>query len=963
MRFIIRLFLLTALLALVQISPAQFYDTGTDPASIKWYQIKTRNFRVVYPLAYHNEAVKSAMELEEAFSNLSQVYSQGRRSYNTNVLIHSLSTTSNGYVAWAPRRMELYPSPSQNSIPQAHSRQLAVHETVHIMQMKALEQGFTGLLSRIAGQQLTGAVAALLPNWFYEGDAVLYESLLTPGGRGENPSFNKTLKALYLTRPQGYSYDKLLLGSYRNYTPDHYQFGFRMMEHARVKYGNELWKDVVLFTAKHPFTVNPVNIQLNAAARLTKKKLFNETFDTLQVLWNKESLIDQSVEYTPLNNDKRGDYINYSSPSFIGNDSIIAIRTSLYEPSSVVMLTNEGKEEKRLAITGSIYPFLITAGGGKVAWAENSPDPRWENRNYSNIVVYDIESKSIRKLTSMARLSAPAVSGDGKTIAASENSVENINSLVILDASDGVIKSRIPTPENGFPQRPRWSDTGLEISVILLTDKGEGVFTYSISEGSWKVNIEPEHVDMNDAILRSDTLFFISSVSGTDNLYYRLPGGETHRVTRSRFGLTNFDIYNDDVIFSDYTIEGNYIGIKKITGEAYNYSDRQPALSSLIRSIPDYTEEKDSKETHNTATISSYPLVPYRKWQNLFSIHSWMPFYADLDELTTDPLAVRPGATLLSQNLMSSLITSLGYEYREGNHILHSGVLWKGWYPVVDFKISYGDNAQIITGNVQGVSPSSVSPELRTTTEVYIPFRFTTGKYSQYFRPSFTHQYNSRYIFDQAIDAFDHGQHFLSGRFYFSNSRRSSYRSIFPVWAQVFDYNYMASPFDREYYGSISTLRTTLYFPGFLRNHGLRIRYQAEQQNPERFIQYNRAMFARGYTDIISERLKTLSADYVFPLFYPDLNVAGILYLKRVRGSLFYDISEGWNNRYIDTNLLVRGTERFNSIGGELLSDFNLFRIPFDITGGVRVGYIPDEARTFTELVFNIDIHGFSLGR
>lgn len=963
MRFIIRLFLFVTLLAPAQSSLAQFYDTGTDPASIRWYQIKTKNFRVVYPLAYRNEAVKSAMELEEAFSNLSDKYSQGRRNYRTNVLIHSLSTESNGYVSWAPRRMELYPAPSQNNIPQPHSRQLAVHETVHIMQMKALERGFSGFMSRLAGQQFTGAVAALLPNWFYEGDAVLYESLLSPGGRGENPSFNKSLKALYLTRPEGYSFDKLLLGSYRDYTPDHYQFGFRVMEYSRARYGNDLWKDAVLFSAKYPFTINPVNLSLNASAGLTKNKLYRETFDTLQILWNKESLSDASVEYDILNRNKRGDYISYHSPAFVGNDSIIAIRTSLYEPSSVVLITQEGKEEKRLTITGSIYPFMITAGGGKVAWAENSPDPRWENRTYSNIVVYDIKSKVARKITSRERLTAPAISADGKMLAASENSSENINSLVLVNGSDGEIIKRIATPGNGFPQRPRWSETGTEISVILLTDKGEGVFTYSVKDDSWAVIIEPEHVDLNDAYMTSDTLYFISAASGTDNLYYMVPGGETHRVTRSRFGLTNFDIVNDDIIFSDYTIEGNYIGTKKLTGEEYNYYDRKPLPSSLIISIPGYGEDRHSEATLTSVTTTSYPATRYRKWQNLFNVHSWMPFYADLDELTTDPLAVRPGATLFSQNLMSSLITSLGYEYSEGNHILHSGVVWKGWYPVVDFKMSYGGEAQIVTGNVQGVTPSSVSPAMRTTTEVYIPFLFTIGKYSQYLRPSFTHQYSNRYIYDQSDDAFDYGQHFLSGRFYFSNSRRSSYRSIYPVWAQVFDYNYTAAPFDREYYGSISTLRTTLYFPGFLRNHGLRIRYQAEQQNPERFIQYNRAMFPRGYSSIISEKLKTLSADYVFPLFYPDFNVWSILYVKRVRGSLFYDVSEGWNNRYVEMNRLVRGTEKFNSFGGELLTDFNLFRIPFDITGGVRMGYIPDGARTFTELVFSIDIHGFRLGR
>jgi hypothetical protein len=963
MRFIIRLFLSVSLFTLAQISPAQFYDTGTDPASVRWYQIKTNNFRVVYPLAYSDEAIKSALELEEAFTNLSGIYSQGRRKYRTNVLIHSLSTESNGYVSWAPRRMELYPSPSQNSIPQPHSRQLAVHETVHIMQMKALERGFTGFMSRLAGQQFTGAVAALLPNWYYEGDAVLYESLLTPGGRGENPSFNKSLKALYLTKPGGYSFDKLLLGSYRDYTPDHYQFGFRVMEYARARYGSELWKEAVLFSAKYPFTINPVNLSLNASAGLTKKRLFMETFDTLQTLWNKESLIDASVEYDMLNVDKRDNYISYHSPLFAGKDSIIAIKTSLYEPSSIVMITDGGKREKRLTITGSIYPYLITAGGGKLAWAENSPDPRWENRNYSNIIVYDIKSKVIRKITSRERLTAPAISADGKMLAASENSSENLNSLVLLNGSDGTIIKRIATPDNGFPQRPRWSETGTELSVILLTDKGEGVFTYSIEDDLWDVIIEPEHVDLHDAYLRGDTLFFISAVSGTDNLFYRLPGGETHRVTRSRFGLTNFDISHENIIFSDYTIAGNYIGTEKLSGEAYNYYDRKPPLSSLINSIHEFRTETVREDNLPAENPLKYPVTRYRKWQNLFNVHSWMPFYADLDELTADPLAVRPGATLFSQNMMSSLITSLGYEYSGGNHILHSGVVWKGWYPVVDFNMSYGGEAQIITGNVQGVTPSSVNPAMRATTEVYIPFRFTIGKYSQYLRPSFSHQYSNRYIYDQTDDTFDYGQHFLSGRFYFSNSRRSSYRSIYPVWAQVFDYNYTAAPFDRDYYGSISTLRTTLYFPGFLRNHGLRIRYQSEEQNPERFIQYNRAMFPRGYSGIISEKLRTLSADYVFPLFYPDLNVWSILYFKRVRGSLFYDVSEGWNNRYVEINQLVRGTEKFNSFGGELLTDFNLFRIPFDITGGVRIGYIPEETHTFTELVFSIDIHGFRLGR
>ena len=149
----------------------------------------------------------------------------------------------------------------------------------------------------------------------------------------------------------------------------------------------------------------------------------------------------------------------------------------------------------------------------------------------------------------------------------------------------------------------------------------------------------------------------------------------------------------------------------------------------------------------------------------------------------------------------------------------------------------------------------------------------------------------------------------------------------------------------------------------FRSNNGLRIRLQTERQTPVKYLLFNRAVFPRGYTNIISEQLKTFSADYVFPILYPDLAAGSFFYLKRIRGSLFYDYSKGWNNRYLDTRQFHEGNELFYSFGGELLADFNVLRIPFDITGGARIGYIPDQAGTFVEAVFNVNIYGFSLGR
>ncbi|MBE0675002.1 MAG: hypothetical protein IH591_10105, partial [Bacteroidales bacterium] len=307
------------------------------------------------------------------------------------------------------------------------------------------------------------------------------------------------------------------------------------------------------------------------------------------------------------------------------------------------------------------------------------------------------------------------------------------------------------------------------------------------------------------------------------------------------------------------------------------------------------------------------------------------------------------------------VITSVGYQYTGGEHKLHSGITWKGWYPVVDFRLSYGGEPSIVTGDNE-VEPSVIYPSLSTGTEVYLPLQFTSGAYSQYLRASFYHRYNNRYIYNEADEVFDYGQSFISWKLFFSNSRRSSYRDIFPVFAQALELNYTNAPFDSEIYGTIASLRASLYFPGVIRNHGLRVRLQAERQVPEEYIQYNRINFPRGYSEIISECLKTISTDYVFPIAYPDIAIGSIAYIKRIRGSLFYDRSQGRENRFLAARQYVAEKQTFSSLGGELLTDFNLLRMPFDITGGARVGYIPTEKRSFIEAVFSVDIYGFSLG-
>lgn len=426
------------------ISHAQYYNTGQDPGSLKWMQIKTSRFTVIYPRSYGSAGKDLARSLDEAYSRLAYLYPQLK--FRIPVIIHNYTTSSNGYVAWAPSRMELYPTPEMNAIPLSPNKQLAIHELTHVLQMESLNQGFTKVMSVLAGQQFTGIVSSLLPLWFLEGDAVFSESVLTSSGRGRNASFQKQLKAVMAEKGNMYKYDKIVNGSFRDFVPDHYHTGFEIMAWSYAKYDSSMWKKALYLTANEPFTINPVNLSLRRTASLTKRRLFMETFDSLKTLWSLDETRSKSESYEMLNPPKHKKYINYYSPIKAGSDSLIAVRTSLSEPPAFVLINPSQKTEKKIHIPGYSYPWFLSYAKGKLVWVETHSDPRWENRTWSVIKIKDLKQKVTKQLSSNTRYLSASISPDGRSVAATENTVGNQNNLVLIDALNGDVLESIPSP-------------------------------------------------------------------------------------------------------------------------------------------------------------------------------------------------------------------------------------------------------------------------------------------------------------------------------------------------------------------------------------------------------------------------------------------------------------------------------------------------------------------------------------
>ena len=117
----------------------------------------------------------------------------------------------------------------------------------------------------------------------------------------------------------------------------------------------------------------------------------------------------------------------------------------------------------------------------------------------------------------------------------------------------------VPSPDNAYLQRPQWSQEGGIVTVISLTAEGEGVLSYNTSNLEWKTLIKEGNNDLQSSFLRNDSLFFVSSMSGTDNIYLLTPDRKIAGITNSRFGAADLCMNDNRIIFSDYTSLGNNI--------------------------------------------------------------------------------------------------------------------------------------------------------------------------------------------------------------------------------------------------------------------------------------------------------------------------------------------------------------------------------------------------------------------
>ena len=125
---------------LVSDAIGQYFLTGQDPASVKWSQIKTEHFQIIYPREYVKMAQYYINLMTLTSPYVSQPYIEMEEQKRLPIVLHNRTTTSNALVGIAPYRADFFEMPPHDSYPQIWQDQLALHEYRHAVQMNAMRQ-------------------------------------------------------------------------------------------------------------------------------------------------------------------------------------------------------------------------------------------------------------------------------------------------------------------------------------------------------------------------------------------------------------------------------------------------------------------------------------------------------------------------------------------------------------------------------------------------------------------------------------------------------------------------------------------------------------------------------------------------------------------------------------------------------------------------------------------------------
>lgn len=942
-----------------------------NPTGLKWEQVNTPHFRVLFPKGFEQPAQRVANTLETIYEPESKTL--GRTPRKISVVLQNQSSTSNGFVSMIPRRSEFYTMPAQdyNFIGTNDWLDLlSAHEYRHVVQYRHATRGINRLIYYVFGPTtLVGMAHAAVPQWFWEGDAVAAETAFTPSGRGRLPRFGLVFKT-NLLEGRTFNYHKQYLRSYKHYIPDHYVLGYHMVGYLRNKTQDpEIWSKVTAHAWGVPIEPFTFSNSLRRQTGSYVLDVYKEMAASLSKEWKDQIDKTNLTAFEKVNERKSSAYTDFLYPQVMEDGSVIAMKKGIGDIEQFISI-KDGSQD-RVFVPGYINDAgMLSATAGKISWSEYGYDTRWRVKTFSKVKVFDLRSKKTTVIGSRRdRLAAAALSPDGTRIAAIRSDNSYKHTLVILEVKTGKQLLTLPNPENVLFSMPRWSNDGKSITVLKTTRAGRTVSEIDVSAGGITDLLPMTSENIGHALRWNQYLIFGSPVNGVDNVFsYEISTGKRFQVTASKYGAYSPTVSPDGkwLYYSDQTRDGLDVVRVAFDPSSWRPMDArpEPQLSSIASNL---IKQEGREKLWDSIPATSRPVKRYHPVSGIFNPYSWGAYVSnDLTQIN---------AGISTRDILSTTSLSAGYFYDidEKTSGWRGDISYQGLYPIVDLSVTSSDRK-----NDEKAFGNSIDFEWKEVTAeggLRIPLLLTNSKFNRslafgnfvgFTRTSSfenTVTRNGTVIYkgpERITPAFDtlvflykdqlNNGDLVYNRFNLSfyNLLKRSYRDFLYRWGQTLDFDLYNTPYSGDFNGRLFAVRSTLYFPGVARHHVLYTRFayqeslQAIETNTYTFR--NRIPKPRGHSYPDDGTFLSLSANYAMPVWYPDLAMGPILNIQRVKANFFYDYGKGTGKVYYykpqsDRVYYSTNDQIYQSVGLETTFDFNVFRLLPKFELGVRTTY------------------------
>ena len=708
-----------------------------------------------------------------------------------------------------------------------------------------------------SGWNLTHTYA--LPKWFLEGEKRLY-SQLWMGSSAKMPRQKSRLVA-YVEESGHSSFHQIIMGSHTRFLPALEESGMQMVEYGLETFSNKLWSNSVLFAVSTWYTPYPLESAIMKFGSTNFEQLYKGTTDKIKTEWNEGRETRYENAIFPLF-PSQSTNLHHHYPKKDSTGALYYVQDGLSDTGSIQKRENPSAPPQKIIQLGQQTDRHFDVFEGYLIWTEQKTDLIWKNKASQDLILYDMEAKRKYQLSKDDILYNPIFSPDGSEIAVFSRKQDGFIELQIRNNNGGLLTSKTLDIGDHFDlfwgDELCWVHKSIDEGNRILCMDRNTLEPYTKKDWTW--------ISISDPLLYQQNLLYISSQPSGEELH-AWDGHQLYRVSASTYGVFHpfIEESSSEILLVEYRDKGQTLV-------------KQPLIPKLWEPISLPIEEHPPVPQY-----IPYDSKPYGRWNGLLQIHSWSPFYNLINgkySLGIYSTNYRKSLGIRANTIWDSINETLSYDVQ---------ATYSEFWPEVSLIVEYGEKSKIITPSVWGSGEVGITWDTtRWGTQISLPFYMQNGAFQgkTSIQCSFFQENNEHHTISNTALSFD--------KFGVPVGNQNQINlGITSRFVQDQAIAHIAPPLGIE--GRIEAqqnisstggvfLDGTLWLPSLIENHSISFRGGYTNLPFHRDVP---SLLPLGTPNRIFDGISFLDARYSLPLAYPNFEMDGWMFLRRVRGSVF----------------------------------------------------------------------------